>query len=390
MFDFTPTEEQRDICAAVRTFVRKELAPLEGELIARERRGEPGQPTWDEMVELQEKARRNGLWGVDVPEEYGGVNFPATTLALINEELGYTPFDFRFGGNVPAFLYECTGGQIDEYLKPAIESRRKGCMALTETASGSDARRIRTTATKRGDDWVIRGEKAWITNGQWADFAIVIARAVVDGEDQGPTAFIVDREGGFTSRTEELMGSHHCATLNFDDVVVPNNKILGEVGGGFGLALHTIYRSRAYNLPARNIGASIRLLGVAIEYANTRVTFDRTLASRENIQYMIAESDVEIRAARGLVLQATTRADRGLEYRSEACAAKLFASKIANDVADRTMQIHGALGYSKETIIERFYRDLRIERIYEGADEMQLGAIARGLLSGKAAPGGGR
>lgn len=388
MFDFTPTEEQRDVQAAVRTFVQRELAPLEPELIARERRGEPGQPTWDEMRELQDKARANGLWGVDVPEELGGVDFPATTLALINEELGYVPFDFRFGGNVPSFLYECRGDQREEYLLPAIESRRKGCMALTETASGSDARTIRTTATRRGDEWVIRGEKAWITNGQWADFAIVIAKAIVDGEDKGPTAFIVDREGGFTSRTEELMGSHHCATLHFDDVVVPDGKLLGEVGGGFNLAIHTIYRSRAYNLPARNVGAAKRLLGMAVEFAGTRVTFGRPLATRENIQHMIATSDVEIRAARGLVLQATTRADAGLDYRNEACAAKLYASRIANDVADRAMQIHGAMGYSKETIIERFYRDLRVERIYEGADEIQLNTIAQGLLAGKVAPGG--
>lgn len=388
MIDFVPTDEQRDIRKAVRSFVHHELVPWEEELLRREQIGEPGQPSRTELYALQQKARRSGLWGIDTPEKYGGADLPATTQALINEELGRTIFDFRFGGSAPAVLYDRTEHIEETYLKPTIEGDRKFCLGLTESSSGSDARQMRTTAVRRGGEWVINGEKSWITNGGSADYAIVIANTVDDDGDKGVTAFLADRDAGWKSTDNPLMGSHTAATLYFDDVVVPERNILGEVNGGFRLALNAIYRSRAYVLPARNIGSSKRLLAMATEYAKERVTFGRALATRENIMWMLAESEVEIRAAQGLVFRAASKAEHDEDYRYEASAAKLFASQIANKIADRTMQIHGAMGYAKGLVVERYFRDLRVERIYEGADEMQLSTLARGLINGAFEPGG--
>jgi acyl-CoA dehydrogenase len=388
MIDFVPTDEQLEIQRSVRSFVRKELVPMEDELLRREQRGEPGQPGREEISALQQKAKRSGMWGINTPEEYGGVNLPATTQALINEEIGRTPWDFRFGGSAPEILYGRTEFIEESYLKPTIEGERRFCFGLTESSSGSDPRAMRSTAAKRGSDWVINGEKTWITNGELSDYCILMAKTINDDGEQGVTAFLVDRDTGWKSARIGLMGSHHASSLYFDNVIVPERNILGEVNGGFTLALGAITQSRAYEVSARNIGASKRLLEMAIGYANERVTFGRPLATRENIQWMIADSDVEIRAAQGLVMRAAAKADAGDDYRIEACSAKLFASRIANQVVDRVMQIHGALGYAKGFVVERYYRDLRVERIYEGTDEMQLSTIARALLSGKVKPGG--
>jgi alkylation response protein AidB-like acyl-CoA dehydrogenase len=388
VIDFVLDDEHRDIRNTVRAFVRKELVPLEDDLIRREKLGGPGQPTRAEMYELQQKARRSGLWGVDTPEEYGGADLSKVIQALINEELGRTIFDFRFGGSAHPMLYGRTEYQEENYLKPTIAGDRKFCFALTESSSGSDARHIATSAVRRGADWIIKGEKTWISGGEDADYAVVMVKTVDDAGEEGVTAFIVDRDMGWKSTPIPLMGSHPVASLYFDDVVVPDRNILGEVNEGFRIALGAVHRSRAYLVSARNIGASKRLLEMATDYACSRETFGRLLSSRENIQWMLAESEVQIRAAQGLVLRGAVKADRDEDYRFEAAAAKLFTARMANEIADRTMQIFGAAGYAKGLVVERYYRDLRVERIYEGSDEMVLSTLARGLVSGKLKPGG--
>lgn len=378
--DVLLTEEQIDIRETVRSFVTRELHPLEPMLIEREARGGPGVPTRDETNELRSKAQASGLWGIETPEEHGGVDLGAVAQSMVYEELGRAIFDFRFGGSAPPALLSATDEQKTSYLFPVINGEREYCLAMSEPNAGSDALNLSTTARQLGGDWVINGEKAWISKGLWADFAIVFARTVVGDADRGITAFLVDREMGWTSSPVPLMGAHQVASIHFDDVVVPADNVLGEVGCGLSPFLSTINPSRGYKISARNVGAAKRLLEVGAEYARSRVTFGRPLAERGAIQSLVAESEVEIRSAELLVHHAARRSEAGYTFSTEAAAAKLEAARTANNVVDRVLQIHGAVGLAKGLIIERYYRDLRVERIYEGADEIQLRTIARSVL----------
>jgi len=382
MLNFALSEEQRAIRDTARAFVRKELLPLEEDALRRERAGQVGVDR-DRVRSLQLKAREFGFWGLATPESYGGMNLPAVTQALITAELGRTFIPFAFGGDADNILYACNDEQKQEYLVPTIEGERRSCFAITEPGAGSDTRAIRTSAHRDGDDWVIRGEKTFITGGNDADFAIVIA--VTDkekGHDGGFTAFLVDRDMGWKSEPIITMGEGGPASLVFEDVRVPARNVLGEVGDGYRLAMDWIIRGR-YLIPARAIGAAERLLQMAVEYANTRVTFGRPIGDNQAIAWMIADSEVELEAARWLTMRAAWVVDQGIDPRHDAAIAKLHATGMANRVVDRVLQIHGGMGYTRELPVERWYRELRVWRIFEGTDEMQRLIISSDLLRGR-------
>ena len=385
--DFSLTDEQRAIRDTVRTFVSKEVMPLEAEVLRRERRGEPG-ITRNEFVGLQQKAKSFGFWGIGTPEEYGGMALPAVTQSLIWTELGRTFVPFRFGGSADNILFHGNARQKEQYLLPTIEGERTSCFAITEPGAGSDARAIRTSARRDGDDWVINGEKTFITGGNDADFAIVIA--VTDkekGAHKGSTAFLVDRSMGWTSEFIQTMGEGGPASLVFDNVRVPGRNVLGEPGQGFELAMKWIGRGR-YIIPSNAIGIAERALQMAIDHARNRVTFGKPIAERQAIQWMIADSEVQLESARWVVLHAAWTVDQGRDARHASSIAKLWGARMVNDVVDRVMQIHGGMGYTRELPIERWYRQVRLLRIYEGSDEMQRLIISRDLLRGYTTVGG--
>jgi alkylation response protein AidB-like acyl-CoA dehydrogenase len=379
--DLPLTDEEREIREWVRTFVTKELMPLEPQVLERERNGERG-VTLDEVKALQDKARQSGFFGIQTPEAYGGMGLGALMNALIEAELGRTFVQFKFGGDADNILFEANEQQKETYLRPTIEGKRRSCFAITEPGAGSDARNIRTSAVRDGDEWVINGEKTFITGGDVADFTMVFA--VTDkekGADGGVTCFLVDREAGWTSSPIPTMGEWGPASLSFADVRVPHSAILGEEGRGFELAMRWIGKGR-YLLPARALGACERLVEMAMDQARNRVTFGETIANRQAIQWMIADSAVEIEALRWLVLTAAWQVDHGLDSRQAQSMAKLYGGVHANQIVDRVLQIHGGMGYTRELPIERWYRELRLLRIYEGTDEIQRRTIARNLLSG--------
>jgi acyl-CoA dehydrogenase len=389
MVDFSLSDTERDIRDWVRNFVQRELIPLEPEVLRRERAGERGL-TKEEQRELQEKARKAGFWGVQTPEEYGGMGLGAVMAALIEIELGRTFVPFRFGGYADNILYHANEEQKKRYLIPTIEGERKSCFAITEPGAGSDAKNIRTTAHLDGDEWVINGEKTFITGGIDADFAMVFA--VTDkekGANGGVTCFLVDRDMGWTSEPIDIMGEwdRQPAALVFDNVRVPKENVLGEVGQGFALAMQWIGRGR-YLLPARALGGCMRLVEMGIDYAKTRETFGKPIAERQAIQWMLADSAVEIEALRWLVLQAAWQVDQGMDSRHAQSMAKLYGGVRANEIVDRILQLHGGMGYTRELPIERWYRDLRLLRIFEGTDEIQRRTIARNLLKGHASVNG--
>ena len=381
--DLTLSDEESEVREWVRTFVSKEIMPLEQTVLERERRHERGLLP-EELKALQDKAKESGFFGVQTPEEYGGMGLGALMSALIEVELGRSFVQFKFGGDADNILFSANDEQKEAYLLPTINGEKKSCFAITEPGAGSDARNIRTTAVRDGDEWVINGEKTFITGGDIADFCLVFA--VTDkekGADGGVTCFLADRDAGWTSTVIDTMGEWGPAALSFEDVRVPHSSILGEEGRGFELAMQWIGKGR-YMLPARALGACERLVEMAMEHAQNRETFGAPIATRQAIQWMLADSAVEIEALRWLVLTAAWQVDHGRDSRQAQSMAKLYGGVKANEIVDRMLQIHGGMGYTRELPIERWYRELRLLRIYEGTDEIQRRTIARNLLAGHA------
>jgi acyl-CoA dehydrogenase len=379
--DFALSDEQRMIQRTVRDFVTRELLPLEGEVLRREREGAVGMSR-AQLRALQLSAKEFGFWGINTPEEYGGANLGPIMLALVMMELARTFIPFTFGGSADNILYYANEEQRRRYLLPTIAGERISCFALTEPGAGSDAANIQLSARQDGDHWVLNGEKTFITNGNDADFAMVFA--VTDREKRakgGITCFLVDREMGWTSSYIATMGEWGPAALSFVDVRVPASNVLGEVGQGFGLGMQWIGLGR-WIYAARAVGAAERLLQMAVEHANTRVTFGEPIAERQAIQWLIADSEVEIEATKWLAFHAAWMAEQGQDTRHAAAIAKLYGANMANRVADRVLQIHGGMGFTRELPIERWYREMRVWRIFEGTDEIQRFIIARDLLRG--------
>jgi alkylation response protein AidB-like acyl-CoA dehydrogenase len=382
MVDFSLSDEERQIRDTVRSFIEKEVMPLEPEVLRNERAGRPGiEP--GVLRDLQNKARRSGFWGVNTPEEFGGMDLGAVMAAIVMMECGRSFVPFAFGGYADNILYASNEEQRERYLLPTIEGERISCFAITEPGVGSDARNIRATARPDGGDYVINGEKTFITRGNEADFVMVFA--VVP--DAGVTCFLVDRDMGWKSEPIPTMGEWGPASLVFEDVRVPAASVLGQVGQGFDLAMSWIRQGR-YLIPARAIGSAERLLQMAIDYAKIRQSMGHPIADYQAIQWQIADSQVEIEGAKWLTLYAAWRVQQGLDARHASSIAKLNGAVMANQVVDRVMQIHGGMGYTKELPVERWYRELRLLRIYEGTDEIQRRTIARNLLKGHARLGG--
>jgi acyl-CoA dehydrogenase len=332
-----------------------------------------------------------GLYGLDIPEEYGGPGIDIVTRTLLAIEMSqhraglYAPCYGVFGGAGLAQLYEASEDQKDRYLYPTLRGEKKGFFGLTEPSGGSDpARAIQTRAVRDGDDWVINGSKIFISGADKADFGLLFARTDPDKGRNGVTCFIVDTDmpGFYVRRVVHTLRSAHYGTeLQFEDLRVPHTNILGEVNGGFAIANDRLSRQRI-PYAAGCLGVAIKAQEMAIEYANIRETFGDLLATRQGIQWMIIDSEIDIRTSRWLILDAADKANRGESFRTEAAMAKLVGSEAASRVVDRSMQIHGGYGVSKDFPLERWYREMRIRRIGEGPSEVQRLIIARDLIGG--------
>ncbi|GAK03077.1 butyryl-CoA dehydrogenase [Geomicrobium sp. JCM 19037] len=382
--DLRLTEEQRMVQSTIRRFVEKELMPLENDVLRNELEGKPSLSV-EKVNELQKKAKDAGFWGINTPAEYGGADLGQMMLAIVLMEVSKTFVPFSFGGSADIILYRANDAQKEKYLLPTIAGDKKSCFAITEPGAGSDTQNIKMTAFKDGDEWVLNGEKTFITGGNEADFVMVIA--ITDRElhertgREGVTCFIADRSMGWTSEYIHTMGEWGPASLFFDDVRVPEENILGDIHKGYDLGLEWIGFAR-WIVGARAVGSAERLLNMAIDYAKERETFGRPIADRQAIQWQIADSAVELEAARWLVLNAAFSLDNGEDNRHLASMAKLYGATKGNDIIDRVLQIHGGMGYTKELPIERWYREARLWRIYDGTDEIQRLIISRNLLKG--------
>ena len=382
--DLALTEEQEMITGMVRRFVREEILPLELTL----------DPDADELPEadrlrLTEKTRAMGLYGLDIPPEFGGPEIDLVTRTLIAIETSqhraglYAPCYGVFGGAGLAQLFEATEAQQARYLHPMLRGEKSGFFGLTEPSGGSDpARAIQTRAVRDGDDWIINGGKIFISGADRADFGLVFARTDPDKGRNGVTCFIVDTDTpGFHVRrvVHTLRSARYATELQFEDMRVPHANVLGAVNGGFAIANDRLSRQRI-PYAAGCIGVAVKAHELALEYAPQRQTFGAPLSSRQAIQWMLVDNEIDIRQARWLTLEAAARAQRGDAFRKEAAMAKLVATEAGSRVVDRCMQIFGGYGVTKDFPFERWYREMRIRRIGEGPNEVQRHIIARDLL----------
>jgi alkylation response protein AidB-like acyl-CoA dehydrogenase len=384
--DLEPSEEQRLIVDTTRRFVRDQILPLEADLDPDAGELEPG-----DHARLVAMVKEMGFYGLDIPEEYGGPGIDIITRTLMAIEMAqhraglYAPCYGVFGGAGLAQLYEANDDQKERYLYPTLRGEKHGFFGLTEPSGGSDpARAIQTTAVKDGDDWVINGAKIFISGADTADYGILFARSDASKGRGGITCFIVDTDmPGFHVRrvVHTLRSTHYATELQFEDLRVPAGNVLGEVNKGFAIANDRLSRQRI-PYAAGCIGVGVKAQEMAIAYANQRETFGDLLATRQSIQWMIVDNEIDLRTSRWLTLAAADKAKRGEPFRTEAAMAKLVASEAGGRVVDRAIQIHGGYGVTKDLPLERWYRELRIRRIGEGPSEVQRLIMARELLGG--------
>lgn len=375
--DFALNEEQRMLVATVRDFIERELHPLEEEVEA------SGVLRPDLARAIHEKSKALGLYAMNIPAEHGGGGLSAIDHMLCEEQFGRTTDILirRAFGNVYEMLLECKGAQVERWLRPCVRGERVCSIAITEPGAGSDAAGIKTRAVKDGEGWRLTGGKHFISDGLVSDFFLVTAITDPAAGAKGVSMFLVDRDlPGFTvGRDQPMMGlrgtSH--VELFFDDVRLEPLALLGEEGQGLRLALTTLGRVRLAQVGARAIGKATMVLSKTVAYANERKQFGKPLASLQMVQAMIADSVMEVNKARLLLWRAAAEIDSGRDARDLIAMVKVDASETLGRVVDRAVQIFGGMGYCKDLPVEKYYRDARIYRIFDGASEVHRFTLAR-------------
>ncbi|WP_198516920.1 acyl-CoA dehydrogenase family protein [Sinorhizobium meliloti] len=342
-----------------------------------------------ELALLQQKARDAGLWCMASPEEYGGGGLGLLGQVIVAEEAAkcrmgaYVPACGAFGIDPPSVIWLGSEEQRQKYGVMGIQGGKKNFVAISEASGGSDpGHKIQTRAERDGDDYIINGTKMWITAADKADWGIVFARTGEAGKGAGITAFIVDRDTpGITCKEIGVIRSYAPFEVNFENVRVPGSNRLGDEGQGFAICQKWLVHARV-PYAAGVVGVAQEALKIAIEWARERHVHKSRLADKQAIQWMIADSEIELRAARLLVYQAAWNADLGRDIKIDASIAKVVATETAGRVIDRCVQILGGMGVARELPLERWYRELRIKRIGEGPSEVHRMVLARHLLRG--------
>ncbi|WP_435335537.1 acyl-CoA dehydrogenase [Haloarchaeobius sp. TZWWS8] len=378
--DFTLSAEQKQIRDMVAEFVDEEVVPVASDI---DHEDEFPAELVDEMAEL-------GLMGMPFPEEYGGAGLDYHSYAIGLEEIArgsgglgtIVAAHISLAGNM---IYEFGDEeQKQEYLTPLAEGTDIGAFALSEPQAGSDVPAMDTTAKRDGDEYVINGGKLWISNGSVADTVTVFAKTDPDAGNKGISSFIVrpgEDDGFHVEGTEKKLGDKGCPTaeLRFDDLRIPADRLLGEEGAGFVHALKTLNGGRI-TIAARSVGIARAALEQALDYAQERKQFGQSISGFQAIQHKLADMDTKIQCAKLLMHQAADKKIRGEKFIKEAAQAKLYASEISREVANEGIQIHGGYGYTKDFPAERFYRDAKLNEIYEGTSEVLRNTIAQQLL----------
>ena len=383
--DFALSEEQRLLVETARRFVRTELMPLEREL-EQTRQLDPAKAR-----DIFEKSKALGLYAVNIPVEYGGGGLSAVDTCLAEEQFGHTTDILirRAFGNVYEVLLLANELQRERWLEPAVRGERVFCVCFTEPEAGSDAAGIKSRAVRDGDGWLLSGQKIFISDGAFSDFFVVSAVTDPSTGAKGISLFILDKGmPGFTiGRDQPMMGlagtSH--VELFFDNVRLGPEHLLGQEGRGLNHAFETLGRIRLAQIGARAVGKATRILDMMTDYARERRQFGKPIGEQQLIQQLLADSAIEINAARLLLLQAAAEIDQGRDARERISMVKVYAAEMLGRVADRAVQVFGGMGYCKDLPIEKFYRDARIFRIFDGTSEIHRTVIAKSMLKHGAA-----
>jgi len=376
------TEENIMIAETVRAFVEKEIYPHEAEV---ERTGVvPNEIAQD----IKRKTLDLGFYACNFPESVGCAGLNHREFALVERELGRGSMALNhFFGRPQNILMACKNDQIDRYLMPAVRGEKMDALAMTEPGAGSDVRGMKCSAVRDGGDWVVNGTKHFISGAEHADFIMVF---IATGEDQTPrgpkkriTTFLVDRgTPGFTIRDGYKSVSHRGyknMILEFDDCRLPDAQVLGEVDGGFAVMNEWLYATRI-TVATMSVGRARRVFDYALNYAAEREQFGQPIGKFQGVSFQLADMITEIDAADLLTLAAADRLDQGLPANREIASAKLYASEMLGRVTDAAIQIHGGMGLMDDYPLERFWRDARVERIWDGTSEIQRHIISRDLL----------
>ncbi|MGR3501222.1 acyl-CoA dehydrogenase family protein [Pseudaestuariivita sp.] len=380
--NFGLTSEQEMIVSTVRSFVENEIYPHE-ELVER-----TGEVPPDLAADIKRKTQELGFYACNFPGEVGGAGLNHLDFALVERELGRGSMALtHFFGRPQNILMACEGDQRERYLLPAVRGDRMDALAMTEPEAGSDVRGMRCTAQREGGDWVVNGTKHFISGADHADFFIVFIATGVDETRKGPkkriTAFLIDRgHPGFEVRDGYQSVSHrgykNCI-LEFNDCRLPDAQVLGEVDGGFEVMNTWLYATRI-TVAAMSVGRARRCFDYALDHAATRRQFGQQIGKFQGVGFQIADMITEIDAADHLTLAAAWALDQGHDANRQIASSKLYATEMLARVTDTTLQIFGGMGLMSDFPIERFWRDARVERIWDGTSEIQRHIIARSLL----------
>jgi acyl-CoA dehydrogenase len=380
--NFELTDEQQLITDTVRTFVENELYPHEEEI---ERTGvvpkELGQ-------EIAKKCKDIGFYASNLPTEVGGGGLNHLDFTLLERELGRASMALTvYFGRPSGILVACEGEQRERYLLPAVSGEKMDALAMSEPDAGSDVRGMKCSAVPDGDDWILNGTKHFISHADIADFVIVFVATGEEETPRGPkkkiSCFLVDRgTPGFEIRPGYQSVSHrgyNNCILNFDNCRLPKVQMLGAPHRGFALANEWLFSTRL-TVAAMAVGRARRALDLALPFATERKQFGQAIGKFQGVSFKLADMVTEIDAADWLTLSAAWRCDNQLPSNREVASAKLYATEMLARVTDEALQIFGGMGLMSDLPLERFWRDARVERIWEGTSEIQRHIISRELL----------
>jgi len=386
--NFELIEEHRMLKDLVARFVKDELMPLEPAVLAREAQGKGVGIGQGEQDRLDAVSKELGLWGLDAPEDVGGMDLPNVAMIGVNEELGRTVTPYTLppdSPNLRMLAATVNDRQRDAYLAPYVRGETISAIGISEPQAGGDPAGMLTRAVRDGDDWVINGRKIWISRAEDADFTILMA--VTDrekGARGGMSAFLVDKgtPGFNVLRRIPMIGGAVTYEVLLEDCRVPAWKLLGVEGQGFA-PMQLRLGTRRLEMAAWSIGMAQRALDMIVEYAPQRKTFGLPLSERQAIQWWVADAATRIHAARLMTYDCAWKIDQGRDTRLEISMIKAYATEMAWEVVDRAMQTFGAMGMTKETPLQLMASKLRTMRIYDGPTEVHTWVVARNLLGSR-------
>jgi acyl-CoA dehydrogenase len=383
--NFELAEDHRMLQDLVARFVREGLMPLEQKVLQRDAEGKGAYISPEEKTRIDALCRDMGLWGLDAPEDVGGVDLPWVALVGVNIEIGKTCVPYHIppdSPNLRMLLATVNADQRTRYLAPYVQKGTVSAIGISEPGAGGDPAMMTTRAVRDGDDWVINGRKIWITRAADADFTILMA--VTDkakGARGGISAFLIDKgtQGFNVLRRIPMLGGQFTYEVALENCRVPHANLLGTEGQGFA-PMQVRLSTRRLQMASWSIGMATRALEMMLEYAPQRITFGEPLSQRQSVQWWITDAATKIKAARLMTYESAWKLDQGADVRTDVSMVKAYATEMAYEVLDHAMQLYGAMGVTKELPLSLMQAQMRTMRIYDGPTEVHKWVVARNLL----------